>query len=113
MSRKTEETFITTALTEMFKRVGRKYSPEATSQPEWFYESTWTSQQESEFRKWLKKLIIFKLRHPAYRADREAGWFVFDFGWRVVEQRIARAPATAGKRKNRPGGVPHNPERKE
>ena len=112
MLRKREEKFIAAALTEMFKRVGRKYSPEATSKLDWYFESTWTSQQEGEFRQWLAKLIRRKLRHPASKADREAGWFIFNYGWPVVEQRIGRAPAsaTAGKRKKRSGRVPHYPE---
>jgi hypothetical protein len=110
MLRKTEEIVITAALTEMFKRVGRKYSPEAISKPEWFYKSTWTSQQQEEFRQWLAKLIIRRLSYPAKKAGREAGWFIFNYGWRVVEQRIAQAPEPVGKRKERSGAAPHNPE---
>jgi len=109
-----EEKFIDAALAEMFRLVDRKYSPKATSSPEWYYESTWTSQQQEQFREWLTKLIRRDLRHPAYKADRAADWFVFNYGWRVEEQRIAQAPApvTAGNRKKRPGIAPHNPEQK-
>jgi hypothetical protein len=86
MLSKKEEKCFETAMTEMFRLVGRKYSQKATSKHEWYYESTWTSEQQSEFRKWLTKLIRRELRYPAYKADREAGWFVFNFGWKVAPE---------------------------
>ena len=101
MSINKEARFLNTALTEMFRRVGRKYSAQATSEPDWYCESTWTSQQQAEFVKWLANLIRRELKRRAYRADREAGWFVLNYGWKVKEHRTVResAPASVGKRK--------------
>jgi len=93
MLSKKEKKFFDTALRKMFRLVGRKYSPQATSKPEWYYESTWTSKQQSEFRKWLSTLIRRELKYAAHKADWEAAWFVFNFGWRVVpETDTTKAP---------------------
>jgi len=105
-----EEKFLNAALTEMFRLVGRKYSPKATSKPDWYCQSTWTSQEQNEFAKWLAELIRRELRRRAYRADREAAWFVMNYGWKVKDHRAARetAPAMADKRRKRARLVPRD-----
>jgi hypothetical protein len=99
MLSKKEDKLLHTALREMFRPVGRRYSPKATSKPEWYSESAWTSEQQEQFGKWLAKLIRRELRHPAYKADREAGWFVFNYGWKVVpETDTAKVPYFARRK---------------
>jgi len=60
--------------------------------------------------KWLAKLIRRELRRRAYRADREAAWFVLNYGWKVEEARAAREPAPemARKRKKPARKVPRD-----
>ena len=113
MSSKKEEKFLSAALTELFRRVGRKYSRNATSMPEWYCESTWTSVEQEDYRRWLTQLIMRDYRHRVARAKMEAGWFILNYGWKVNRQPIKQLPppATSDKRKKRPQKA-RKPEKK-
>jgi hypothetical protein len=114
MISKKEENFVGTALTEMFRRVGRKYSPKATSKPAWYCKSTWTSDEQQQYRRWLTQLIRRELKHRVSIAKMAAGGFVLNYGWKIDEERIARFPglAMSGKRKNRAREVAPRPQKK-
>jgi hypothetical protein len=78
----------------MFRRVGRKYSPKATSKPEWYCKSTWSSDEQQQYRRWLTQLIRREFGYRVAIAKMEAGWFILNYGWRVSEDRIARVSAS-------------------
>ena len=105
-----EKKFLQTALTEMFRRVGRKYSPRATSKPEWYCASTWTSQEQDHYRRWLTQLIRREFRYRVAVAKMEAGCFILNFGWKVDKEQIAPLPASgvSGKRKKPARTVPRD-----
>ena len=109
-----EEKFLTAALTEMFRCVGRKYSSKATSKPEWYCASTWTSEVQDHYRRWLTQIIRREFRYRVSIAKMEAGWFMLNYGWKVNEQRIQQAPARArsGKKENRPKMLARNSKKK-
>jgi len=90
-SSKNEERFLDTALTEMFRRVGRKYSPQATAKPKWYDESTWTSREQAGFRRWLTQLFRLEFKHQVSLAKMAAGGFVLNYGWKVDDQQSMRA----------------------
>lgn len=46
---------IVTILTEMFRRVGREFSPAACLKPRCHLETTWTSEQREDFQRWLSR----------------------------------------------------------
>jgi hypothetical protein len=87
-----DEKFLETALIEMFRRVGRKYSPQATSKFGWYNKSTWTSAEQREFRRWLTQLIRQELGYRVAIAKMAAGGFVLNYGWKVDEEKYMRAP---------------------
>ena len=73
---------------EMFRRVGVEYSAEFVTDPKWFWKCEWTEEQETDFKKWLikqmKKHSLLK-----HRADKEADWFLFMWGWKIRKDEAA------------------------
>jgi len=70
--------------------------------------------QKSPSPGWLTKLIWRELKFPSYLADRDADWLILNFGWKVVDKRIARMPASAiaDKGKKKSGIMPRHPKMK-
>jgi hypothetical protein len=86
MLNKTKENFLTRLLQKCSGWWGGSILLKPSQKREWHYESTWTSQQQAKFSKWLTKLIRRKLKYGASKADMEAGWFILNFGWNVVPE---------------------------
>ena len=78
-------------LAKMFGMVGQEYKWEFTQQPDWYFQNSWTSKQENEFRKWLsdylyenKQARIAIMENPAKdkkRCEKAASFFVMNYGW--------------------------------
>lgn len=54
---------------------------------QWFIQHSWTTAQQDEFHEWLTKYLMRKRGWSRMLAEKEATWFVFDFGWRVDDER--------------------------
>ena len=71
-------------LEEMFKRVGAKYPwPGLTRYREWYNRRTWTEQEQADFGKWMKKLIMKRHRVYAKKAEYEVDMFLTRWGWKT------------------------------
>ena len=72
-------------LKKMFAMVGEEYpNQELTSKENWFHQRTWTSEQENEFRIWMRKLLKRRYKHWTKRViDGEISGFLFMWGWKV------------------------------
>lgn len=70
-------------LTEMFNRVGKEYTEEATQDREWFLQTTWTKEEQTEFTYWLRDFLRSKYHITKNKANNEAAWFVLNYGWRT------------------------------
>lgn len=68
-------------LTEMFRVVGGEYSEEVVKEEEWYLKYKWTHDQQNEFEKWLINYIKKTCKVSKKLATKEAGWFIFNFGW--------------------------------
>lgn len=66
--------------------VGAIYSPIVCQRHDWFREYTWTKTRENEFKDWLVSLIRKELKVAKWVAEREADWFVNQYGWEVAEE---------------------------
>jgi hypothetical protein len=80
-----QQKFVTKALTKMFEIVGRTYTPEAVGHPDWFYENSWTGEQEAEFREWLARLYSRTFYVPVKKARLRAGMFLLYYGWKIED----------------------------
>jgi hypothetical protein len=80
-----EKQFLRKILTRMFKTVGRKYSAKATAKPNWYDESSWSREQEAQYKAWLAKVIERELHYRPVAANRQAAWFILEYGWKVEE----------------------------
>jgi len=81
-----QEKFLDEALRQMFATVGRSYSPEATSKPNWYLNSTWTQDQENSFRDWLTRELMKKFHTRKKRAQFQASMFLLYYGWNIEEE---------------------------
>lgn len=80
------DNYIPLILDEMFKRVGfEKYDSMFTKQNEWYALKTWTLEEQTNFEYWLVKFLV-KRKWNKYLAEKEAMWFVFNFGWKIKEE---------------------------
>ncbi len=77
--------FLRKGLTKLFKAVGRRFTLEDVGEPDWFYQSSWTSAQEQRYREWFKKQAMRDLGWSARTAGKEAAWFVFFYGWKIQD----------------------------
>jgi len=75
--------FTDEAFTKMFEMVGAEYKPELLENEGWFQAHTWTDAEQEEFVTWVIKSLREKLKMPKGRAEKEARWFVFNYGWVV------------------------------
>jgi len=50
---------------------------------EWYYDHTWTQEQENEFFLWLKEYSIKKNLCLKHKAGKLAGMFILNYGWRT------------------------------
>ena len=91
--------FFRKALTKLFQAVGRRFTLAAVGKPEWFYESSWTSAQEHQYRKWFEKQGMDDSGWGRRRARNESGWFVLEYGWKVEDDGAKLASKGASARK--------------
>jgi uncharacterized protein YdeI (YjbR/CyaY-like superfamily) len=93
MQQKQQQRFLENALRRMFRDVGQKYTREAVGKPEWFYEHTWTREQERKFQAWFAAEVAKDLGWDKRIAEKQARWFVLFHGWRLAdlfEQQLER-----------------------
>jgi hypothetical protein len=84
MSTKTKtDVFLVKALTKMFEMVGERYSPEFTKKQGWYVSRSWNQAQEDEFTKWLCEEIKVNLKVTDIAAQKEACFFVSNYGWKL------------------------------
>lgn len=69
----------------MFRAVGQKYTREAVGKPEWFYEHTWTMEQEQGFQAWFAVQAAKDLGWNKRYAKKQASWFVLFHGWKLAD----------------------------
>ena len=85
------EDFTTTALKEMFKRVGQEYSLDFCEDDGWYQAYTWTECQEKAFRRYLarqfrREMPYLKMYKPEYRRRKlyyNVGMFLLNYGWKT------------------------------
>ena len=76
-----------TALKEMHKRVGIKYTGIPT-EDDWYLKHTWTREEQTDYREWLIRLLRTKLKMTKKMALRESDMFILSYGWREENERI-------------------------
>ena len=80
-------------LKELCSRVNIRFEDVDFSNPEWFMERTWTSEEQENFRQWLvNELLTNKdvrqslygksTKIPKNIAERIAGMFILNYGWK-------------------------------
>ena len=79
----------TTILQEMCKAVNADYDTMDFSVPQWYYQYSWSMDDEEAFRVWLAEFLIkhkyvgkgkYRGQNHAYY---EAGKILADYGWRL------------------------------
>lgn len=83
ISAKIDKLIFTEFLPEMFKRVGLKASDinDLKKQPNWFTTQSWTEEDELNFKQWLVKRLMHRMRMTKASAEKEADFFLLSFGW--------------------------------
>ena len=76
----------TKLMKEMFKRVGRKYDPEVCKHENWFMTSSWTEEEQNDFKQWAEIQAMHALGLTDVGARREIGWFLLSYGWTLKER---------------------------
>lgn len=67
----------------LFAAIGIEFKEEIVKEEDWYLKHTWTKEQEEEFTIWLTKLIMKKKARNKTRAQKEASFFVFAYGWKT------------------------------
>jgi len=71
-------------LHEMFRRVGLRYpNKKFTDQDRWYALRAWTFDDEDDFRKWMMKHLMKRMRMRSDAAKKEVGYFCLMYGWRL------------------------------
>jgi hypothetical protein len=84
-SRLNKDQFLDKIFQRLFAAVGRRYTRQATAILDWYLASSWTLQQDSEFRQWLARECLKRWAISPRMADREARMFLLFYGWRIEE----------------------------
>lgn len=78
-------------LKEMFKRVGiegKEFKNFDFKKPQWFWDKTWTEEEQEDFRIWLGKFLVKNkyATNSKYRGQNggyyQAGKFILNYGWK-------------------------------
>jgi len=73
-------------LSEMFSRVGRVYCYEDHPlKDNWWATSTWTEEEEADFKVWMIAHLRKRLRWTKRTAEKEFSYFNLMCGWKVRE----------------------------
>jgi len=76
--------FIDAALDKMFQAVGFEgFDEEFVKQDNWYMLREWTSEQQDEYRSWFISECRKKLRMRKGQAEREFGFFLLSWGWKI------------------------------
>ncbi len=68
----------------LFKAVGKEFTNHAVTIPGWYVTASWTKQEESDFLNWLSNDMKGFKGMTKKQAEVSASWFVFNYGWKVV-----------------------------
>jgi hypothetical protein len=75
---------LTECLKEMFRRVGLRYpNKKLTSQDRWYAMYAWTNNEEDDFRNWMRKYLMKRMRWRKKQAVKEVAWFNLMYSWRT------------------------------
>ena len=70
------------ALKELFKRVGLRYpNKKFTAQDRWYNKRAWLQSEYDDYRDWLIKLLMKRMRMLKKKAEFEAGMFLLNYSW--------------------------------
>ena len=69
-------------LKELFSRVGQTYSQSTVSAENWYLLHTWTMAEQDDFKLWLTRYLMKKLRMRKEFCERKAAWFILCYGWK-------------------------------
>jgi hypothetical protein len=76
--------FLKKALNKMFIDVGfKQFDEEFASQENWYTKKTWTTEQESQFKKWFIAEAKKDLKFNTKMAEKEHAWFNLKWGWKT------------------------------
>lgn len=77
----------TECIIEMFRRVGLTYpAPEITKHDKWYTLREWTTEEENDFRDWMKKKLKKDCKYmSAKHIDYEVAMFLLNYGWKHKE----------------------------
>lgn len=78
-----ERLFFSVAMAEMFRAVGRRYTPKATSEAGWYKQNSWTIEEEDAFKRWFARRAARELRLSRRLAEKAAACWVLNYGWRL------------------------------
>lgn len=70
-------------LEKMFTMVNRSYDPEVLKEKEWYLQTQWSKETQSEFTQWLISFLRKRYHLTKRIATNEAAWFVLNCGWRT------------------------------
>lgn len=79
-------------LAEMCKVIGVDFESFDFSQPNWYWQHTWTKEQEEAFRVWLGEFLVKNkyTKKGNYRGQNagyyEAGKLLFNYGWVIKNE---------------------------
>lgn len=80
-------------ITEMFRRVGLKYSPSYCRKHEWWRKRGWSSDEEKDFLSWMTKRFR---KARVIRPDYEASMFLLHYGW-ITKMKTCKYPVHTNK----------------
>ena len=83
MSSKNVSVFHAQAMEKLFESIGEKYYKDYVSKPAWYLTKSWTQQQQDLFVEWYVNESVKVLKVPKKMAEREACYFVTNYGWKV------------------------------
>lgn len=89
MNKNIQEPHTAEILTKMCEMVGVDYKTFDFNQPNWYWQHTWTKEQEAEFITWLAQFLLKHkyTRKGKYRGEDkptyDAKKIVWNYGWKV------------------------------
>jgi hypothetical protein len=75
------------AFRRMFTSVGRVFRLEILGIPDWCLKSSWTADQHEEFRRWMFREAMRRMRWRKRQASKEAFSFLLFCGWKIKPTR--------------------------
>ncbi|MGA2245994.1 MAG: hypothetical protein ABSH48_13420 [Verrucomicrobiota bacterium] len=97
--------FLGKVLRRMFRAVGRVYAPEFTRKPDWFRRSSWTVEQENDFKAYFVRQAMRDFGLYKRQAVKEAWWFLLFYGWKLKPFNVCSLKKKKRKKSAREGAL--------